>query len=325
MQRRQFLAAAGAALAGLRRRVEAAQGADGRNLRWAVSMFLWTSTVWGEGSSARFTDMLDIIRDTGFDGFRLTGWPQSLKTYGMPAPVLEKELSKRNLRVATLSWGGQASDPAEHSKLEASAHEACKFLKEFGSDVLTVFSPRRPNKVLVRHQMKIACEFWNRLGDLCATYGIRAGQHNHSQGQLVESQDEIELMLKLTDPKRFHWSPDTIHLYIAGCDITGLIGRYAHRLLSLDLVDGRYEYAARDLVLPNGAVEKAGTHNATFMLSNRDYGDGEVDLEGIVRILRKNHFKGWITIDHHYAPAGPLQSFSRCRKYIRERLDPIYR
>jgi sugar phosphate isomerase/epimerase len=313
------------ALGSLKGRIEAAVQSGDRNILWSVSMFLWTSTQWKEGASARFTDMLDVIKDTGFDGFRLTGWPQSLDRYGMQAPVLEKELSRRNLRVATMSWGGQASEPAEHPKLEASAHEACKFLKHFGSDVLTVFSPRRPNKVLVREHMRIACEFWNRLGDLCAAYGIRAGQHNHSQGQLVESEDEVELMLKLTDPKRFHWSPDTIHLYLGGCDITALFEKYAHRLLSMDLVDAKYVFATKDLVLANGNVEKAGTQGATFMLCNQDYGDGEVDLPAILRILRRTRFKGWITIDHHYTPVSPSHSFSRCRKYIRETLEPIYK
>jgi inosose dehydratase len=325
MKRREFMAATAAALSSLRDRIQAATPPGDRNILWSVSMFLWTSTQWKDDGSARFTDMLDVIKDTGFDGFRLIGWPQSLDRYGMQIPILEKELSKRNLRVATMSWGGQANDPAAHAKLEASAHEACKFLKHFGSDVLTVFSPGRVNKVLVREHMRIACDFWNRVGDICATYGIRAGLHNHSQGQLVESQDEVELMLKLTDPKRFHWSPDTIHLYIAGCDIIGLFQKYGHRLISMDLVDAKYVFASKDVITANGKVDKAGTHNATFMLCNQDYGDGEVDLQGIMRILRKNRFKGWITIDHHYTPVSPRHSFTQCRKYITEKLNPIYK
>ena len=319
------MAATAAALSSLRERIQAATPPGDRNILWSVSMFLWTSTQWKDDGSARFTDMLDVIKDTGFDGFRLIGWPQSLERYGMQIPILEKELSKRNLRVATMSWGGQANDPAAHAKLEASAHEACKFLKHFGSDVLTVFSPGRVNKVLVREHMRIACDFWNRVGDICATYGIRAGLHNHSQGQLVESQDEVELMLKLTDPKRFHWSPDTVHLYIAGCDIIGLFQKYGHRLISMDLVDAKYVFASKDVITANGKVDKAGTHNATFMLCNQDYGDGEVDLQGIMRILRKNRFKGWITIDHHYTPVSPRHSFTQCRKYITGKLDPIYK
>lgn len=323
--RRKFLKNAALVLGAMKDRMEAATPPGERNIHWAVSSFLWTSTQWTDDGSAHFTDMLDVIKDTGLDGFRLNGWPQTLERYRMPQSLLEKELSKRGLRLATLSFHGPVDDPAEHAKIEKSAHEACQFLKSFGSDLLTVFAPKRPNKVLVREHLRVACDFWNRLGDLCATYGIRAGQHNHSQGALVESQDEVELMLKLTDPNRFHWSPDTVHLYLGGCNIVQLFEKYGNRLISMDFIDAKYVYADHDVVLPNGKVDKAGTQNATFMLCNQDLGDGEIDFPALMRVLKKQRFRGWITIDHHYAAVSPAQSFSRSRKYIGSKLDPIYR
>jgi hypothetical protein len=42
-------------------------------------------------------------------------------------------------------------------------------------------------------------------------------------------------------------------------------------------------------------------------------------------VLKRNRFKGWITIDHHYTPVSPRHSFTRCREYIKTRLEPIYR
>ena len=152
-----------------------------------------------------------------------------------------------------------------------------------------MFSPKRPNKVLVREYLRVACEYYNHLGDLCAEYGIRAGLHNHSQGQLVESQDEVELLLKLTDPKRFHWAPDTVHLYMGGCNIPELFDKYAQRLICMDFIDGKYEFARQDMRVPNGKVEKAGSQNATFMLSNRDLGDGEIDFPHLMRDLKRVH------------------------------------
>jgi inosose dehydratase len=268
--------------------------------------------------------MLDVIRDTGFNGFRLTGWPGVLSRIGMDLSQLEKELSKRDIQVATLSFGGPADDPSKHAEIEKSAREACQFLNRFGATELVTFSPRRVNKVLVREHIRRACEFYNRLGDVCAEYGIRTGLHNHSQGQLIETQDEIEQLLRLTDPKKFHWCPDTVHLYMANCDIIGLFQKHAHRLIFFDLVDSKYEYQKDDLRLANGKIEKAGSQNGTFMLGNRDYGDGEVDLQGIMRIIKKVKYKGWINIDHHYARVSPRDSFDRCMKYIREKLDPIY-
>ena len=311
-------------LAGLRRRAERLYAASRPNIRWCVSSFLWTSTQWPDTGTLPYTEMLDVIRDTGFNGFRLTGWPAVLSRIGMPLSQLEKELSKRDLHIATLSFNGPADDPSKYAEVEKSAREACQFLRRFGATELVTFSPPRVNKVLEREHIRRACQFYNHLGDVCAEYGIRTGLHNHSQGQLIESQDEIELLLNWTDPNKFHWCPDTVHLYMANCDILGLFRKYAQRLIFFDLVDARYEYQAEEMRLPNGKTEKAGSQNGTFMLSNRDYGDGEVDLQGIMRIIKSVNYQGWINIDHHYARVSPRNSFERCMKYIRANLDPIY-
>src|SRR5215510_5686693 len=324
MNRRNYLAALAASLEVLRERAQALYSPVRPNIKWCVSSFLWTSTQWPDTGTLPYTEMLDVIRDTGFDGYRFTGWPQILTRLGMDLAQREKELSKRKLQIATLSFNGPADDPALQPQMEKSAREACQFLRRFGATELVTFSPRRVNKVLEREHIRRASLFYNHLGDVCAEYGIRTGLHNHSQGSLIETQDEIELLLKLTDPKKFHWCPDTVHLYMANCDIIGLFEKYAHRLIFFDLVDAKYEYQNETMRLPNGKVEKAGSQNGTFMLGNRDYGDGEVDLQGIMRILKKTRYRGWINIDHHYAPVSPRHSFDRCMKYIRENLDPIY-
>ena len=54
--------------------------------------FLRIATKWGLGSNlwnyfprVPFTDILDVMRDTGFIGLRLTQFPQILKTYDITA------------------------------------------------------------------------------------------------------------------------------------------------------------------------------------------------------------------------------------------------
>src|SRR5262252_763828 len=111
MTRRDYFAAWAASLATLRERAQAMAGPARPNIKWCVSSFLWTSTQWPDTGTLPYTEMLDVIRDTGFDGFRLTGWPAVLNRIGMDLSQLEKELSKRNLRIATLSFGGAADDP----------------------------------------------------------------------------------------------------------------------------------------------------------------------------------------------------------------------
>jgi hypothetical protein len=46
-----------------------------RNVKWGLGSKLWNSF---PGST--FTDILDVMRDTGFNGLRLTQFPQILKT-----------------------------------------------------------------------------------------------------------------------------------------------------------------------------------------------------------------------------------------------------
>ena len=319
MKRRQFLTATAAALAAIRERAEAAQAAGERNIRWCLSIGIWNDL-----PPAPFTEKLDAIKDAGFHGFRMTGFPGFLKQHDLTIPTLEKELSKRDLRIATLSFGGPADDPAKHAEIEQRAHEACQFLKTFGATELVVFAPARVNKVLVREHLRIACQFWNHLGDVCAEYGIRAGQHNHSQGALVESQDEVELMLRLTDPKKFHWAPDTIHLYLGGCNIVELFEKYNDRLIFMDYIDGKYTPAREDLRLASGEIVKKEDHGATFRLSNYDLGEGEIDFPALHRILKRRRYKGWICVDHHHLRVSPRYNFGRCMQYIKEKLEPIY-
>src|SRR5258706_13092477 len=126
MRRRKFLATLSTTLAASRSRAGMAYAAIGPNLKWAVSIGLWN-----DQPPTPFTDMLDVIKDTGFDGFRMTGFPGFLEKHNLTESILEKDLSKRTLHIATLSFGGPTEDVTTNAKIDKSAHKACKFLKHF--------------------------------------------------------------------------------------------------------------------------------------------------------------------------------------------------
>src|ERR1700682_3880121 len=133
IERRAFLAALAAGLTSAAERLPA-----NRNIKWAVSAGLWSHY-----PLSPFTDILDVMRDTGFIGVRLTGDPGILKTYNLTAAQLEKESSKPSLQVATISFGGPVNDPAQHGKVVENAREAMRFLQTFGAKHLVVFPPGR--------------------------------------------------------------------------------------------------------------------------------------------------------------------------------------
>src|SRR2546429_412637 len=109
-----------------------------KNVKWALSLGLWDHF-----RPALFTEILDVMRDTGFIGLRLTGFPRCFERFDMPPSRMEKEVSKRNLYICTISFNAPSNDASQVSKIISDARRAMTFLKMFGAKELVVFSPSR--------------------------------------------------------------------------------------------------------------------------------------------------------------------------------------
>jgi inosose dehydratase len=314
MQRRVFLASLAATLASAASRLPA-----NKNIKWAVSAGLWSHYPPGP-----FTDILDVMRDTGFIGVRLTGYPGILKTYNMTPAQLEREISKRNLYVATISFGGPANDPAQHKQVVEKAREAMRFLQGFGANHLVVFPPARSKQGTdTDSSFRAMCTGFNLIGEAAKEMGFEAGVHNHL-GEMVQGPEEVERCMQLTDPKLFNFAPDTAHLYLGGSNVVQMFEKYKDRLVFMDYKDARWTTPKADLVLPNGKVEKKDSSEAKFFESIYDLGDGDIDFPACHRILKQINYKGWICVDLDRSRNGPRASYEHCGRYVVDRLEPIY-
>jgi inosose dehydratase len=293
MTRRDSLFAIAASLAGLAKTLPA-----NKNVKWALGASLWNSF-----PGTPFTDILDVMRDTGFIGIRMTHFPTILKDYSITPEQLEAETSKRGLRVITISFNGAADDPAKHAEILKNAEEAMDFLKRFGASHLVVFSPRRTTKPGAFETM---CSFYNVLGETAAKMGFKAGLHNHL-GQMVQTSEEIDRCMTLTDPKLFYFSPDTAHVYLGGGDTAEVLNKHKHRLMFADYKDAKR----------GGLTEK-------FVPNIYDLGDGEVDFPACHRVLKSISYRGWLCVDLDIARQGPRASYERCGSYVVNKLEPIY-
>ena len=314
MNRRAFLTSLSAALAGAAWRLPA-----NRNIKWALSAALWHHY-----KPVTFTDILDVMKDTGFIGVRVTGFPGCLKTYNLTASQMEREVSRRGLHVVTISFNAESHDRARHAQVLADTRAAMEFLRGFGARHLVVFSPgrRKPGED-VDAAFRTMCACFNRIGELAGEMGFQAGIHNHLD-QMVESPEEVHRCLAMTDPKLFHFAPDTAHLHLAGANVVEMFERYKHRIMFLDYKDARWTTPAADVVLDNGTVHKRESQAARFFSSIYDLGDGEIDLPACHRILKEIGYKGWICVDLDTARNGPRASYERCGAYVVNRLEPIY-
>ncbi|HKD05320.1 MAG TPA: TIM barrel protein [Bryobacteraceae bacterium] len=294
MTRRGALALLGSTLVRSAERLPAS-----RNVKWALG-----SNLWNYFPPVPFTDILDVMKDTGFIGVRVTQFPQILKKYDITTEQLRKEVDRRGLRVITISFNGPAHDAAQRPKMFADARTAMNFLKNFDANLLVVFSPNRTN--LSDAAFRTMCESYNQLGEIAGEMGFRAGLHNHL-GQMVQNQDEVDRCMQLTDPKKFWFSPDTAHLYLAGCDPAANLKKYASRLMMMDYKDAKRELA-----------------DVKFTDKIYDLGDGDIDFPACHRVLKSIGFKGWICVDLDTARKGPRASYERSGAYVVSKLEPIY-
>jgi sugar phosphate isomerase/epimerase len=270
-----------------------------KNVKWALGSNLWNSF-----PLVPFTDILDIMKDTGFIGVRVTQFPQILHKYSITTEQLHKEVDKRGLHVITISYNGPAWDAAQRDKFIGDAKTAMTFLKNFDANLLVVFSPNRNNRT--EPEFKTMCESFNRLGEVAGEMGFRAGLHNH-MGQMVQTQEELDRCMAMTDPKLFWLSPDTAHLYIAKCDPAANLEKYKSRLMMMDYKDAK-----------NPGAERFNIKDIY------DLGDGDIDFPACHRVLKSMSYKGWICVDLDIARNGPRASYVRSGAYIVNKLEPIY-
>jgi sugar phosphate isomerase/epimerase len=134
--------------------------------------------------------------------------------------------------------------------------------------------------------------------------GFQAGLHNH-MNEMVQTADEIDRCMAMTDPRLFHFSPDTAHLYLADCDVAKTLDKHKSRLMLLDYKDAR---------------------KVTGKITDDvfDLGDGAVDFPACHRVLKSINFKGWLCNDLDVARKGPRASYEHCAQYVVDKLEPIY-
>jgi sugar phosphate isomerase/epimerase len=314
MTRRLLLSSMGSILCRAAARLPA-----NRNVKWALSLNLWNHF-----APVAFTDILDVMRDTGFTGIRLTQYPSFLAKYRLTIQQLEQDFSRRNLHAATISFGGPVHEEARHKEVIQQARDAMKFLGSLGANRLVVFSPGRLRPGADSETAwRSMCLGFNRIGEAAGEMGFRAGLHNHLD-EIVENQTEVDRAMAGTDPKLFGFAPDTAHLHLAGCDVVRTLDRYKQRIVFLDYKDAKWTTPSADLRLGNGTVYAKDSKDARFFSSIYDLGDGEVDFPACHRILRTVNYQGWNCVDLDTARDGPRASYARCGEYIVEKLEPIY-
>ncbi|MUG64481.1 myo-inosose-2 dehydratase [Paenibacillus campinasensis] len=271
------------------------------------------------GDNTTYEEIIDDIQRLG-----LTGTEMGRK-FPKETDVLKQTLVSRGIRLVSQWKSVLFSDPAYHqSELEAYRLHAA-FLHEMGSTVISTaevggslhFDPRRtPNeKEVIRLDeagWEALAEGLNAAGRIAAEYGMKLAYHHHG-GTVVESPEEIDRLMALTDPSLVHLLYDTGHAYYGGADPLNLLQKHYDRIAYIHLKD------VRDAVL-----EEARREGADFVTCIRKGvftvpGDGCIDFAPIMALLVQREYDGWAMLEGEQDPAlhPPYEYARRSLEYLK--------
>jgi inosose dehydratase len=171
-----------------------------------------------------------------------------------------------------------------------------------------------PNKpVFDDRQWRAMVDGVNRLGDVARRQGMRLCYHHH-MGTGVQTREEVDRLMRDTDPDCVHLLLDTGHLYWAGDDPALLARDHAHRIKHVHLKDVRRPVMEESIARGRSFFEaiKAGVFTVP--------GDGDIDFRPILQALADSGYEGWLVVEAEQDPAHahPLTYAKKARAYLRE-------
>ncbi|MCY9665013.1 myo-inosose-2 dehydratase [Paenibacillus alginolyticus] len=256
------------------------------------------------GADTTYEQILDDIQALG-----LTGTEMGRK-YPTDIEVLKQELDKRGIGLVSQWKSVLFSDPAYRDEELKAYRKHVQFLKEMGSTVISTaevggslhFDPRRsPNEKEVLRLDEAGwqslAEGLNLAGAIAQEYGLKLTYHHHG-GTVVESPEEIDKLMELTDPSLVYLLFDTGHAYYGGADPLTVLRKHEKRIAYIHLKD------IRQAVLDEARAEKVDfvtcIRKGVFTVP----GDGCIDFAPIFEELLAQGYAGWAMLEGEQDPAA---------------------
>jgi inosose dehydratase len=278
-----------------------------------------------------FVRVLDELAETGYTGTELGDWGF------MPTdPVLlRNELQCRKLTMTGAFVPVYFKDRAAHAGGEARAVRTAKLLAAVADANISPFivladdncrdlirtqnsGRATPDMMLRDNDWRVFADGVNRVAQAVKSQtGLRCVFHHHGGGY-VETHEEIERLLELTDPALVGLVFDTGHYAFGaqktdGADILWAMNQFAPRIWYVHLKDCSPRVAAA--VAANGWDYHTAVRNGVFC----ELGQGCVPFDRVAVWLHAHHYSGFATVEQDVLPGmgQPKESAARNRAYLR--------
>ena len=277
-----------------------------------------------DGKAAGFEQVLNEIRDTGYQGTELGDW-------GFMPTVpseLRKELNKRSLEMVGAFVPVFLKDHTKHAAGAEIAVKTAMLMADAGyPDAFIVLADengsvkeRTANAGRVSKSMGLSDDEWKVFAegaDLVAREvkkrtGLRTVFHHHCAGY-AETPSEIDTLFKFTDPSLLGLVLDMGHYMFGGGDPVEVLKKHKNRIWHIHFKDCHPAIAAKSRSEKWDYFKSVG--NGVFC----ELGKGSVDFPSIVAELIKQKYAGWIVVEQDVLPGmgNPKVCAQRNREFIK--------
>ncbi|MFA5327014.1 MAG: sugar phosphate isomerase/epimerase [Prolixibacteraceae bacterium] len=275
-----------------------------------------------EGKAAGFEQVLNEIRETGYEGSELGDWCFMPTIPG----ELKKELDNRNLAMVGAFVPVFLKDKTKHAAGAELAVKTAKLMADAGfpeafivlADDNGSVPERTQNAGRVTTEMGLSPEEWKTFAqganfvaaEVKAKTGLRTVFHHHCAGY-VETPEEIDQLMALTDPKLVGLVLDMGHYKFGGGDPLEALKKHQSRIWHIHFKDCHPEIAAQSKTEGWDYFQSVG--KGVFC----ELGKGAVDFSAIVAELKSQNYSGWIVVEQDVLPGmGNPKVCARRNRYF---------
>ncbi len=259
----------------------------------------------------RFEEALSDIAEIGFDGIEVPVASYRDRLQEVRSALDQYRLTCSATYVSGSFWKGWN----EEADLAVKVAEA---LPQLGCSILILASSGyqpRPDPAPKRHYQRF-CETVNEIAARTQTFGVTTVFHNHAW-TLIESPEEIDFLMKNTDPDLVRAGFDTAQLAYGGADPATTFRKYRDRIGYLHIKDLNPSLAGLTL---KQRYEVGPVKHVFWELGRGAI--GEAGLVAVLDVLREINYSGWIAAELDSTPLTPRIGNANNYMWLVEHLKP---
>ena len=251
----------------------------------------------------------------GYQGFETFPW--TIESYPGGVSAFKALLECHNIPLVSTYWSLSLIDPNQYDQDLEKVQRWIAIHRALGPRIIILGASGRKKPTYSAEEYHRMVERINDVGRRALDAGLIVCFHPHT-GTPVETREEIDRVMGSVNPEVVFFAPDVGQIAKGGGDPVAVVRNYSSLIRHVhlkDFVGGKVEYDA------NGKEV-----DPTGYLGYVPLGMGVVDIPGILDVLDKANFDGWLNVELDgtpQAPRPPKEAAAISKRYIDRLLSTL--